>query len=189
MTKFCPNCKKGNLDSAEYCENCGEQFKISATGSPVGNQKGGWWGKQSSGAKAAILIAGICCIGLILMIGIGGMLSPDKSTSNTTATTTSTSTSTSTTNTPTEVTISQLYSGSVAKGTTVKVTGKVLQTDGSRLRMENTEGQDILVEGYNLNAYEDQSVTVIGTFYGPSTYSTAMGSSRTVPTVTDAKIA
>lgn len=183
MTKFCPNCKKGNLDSAEYCENCGEQFKSTPTASSVSNQSG-WWGKQSSGAKAAMVIAGICCIGLILIIGIGGMLSPDKSTSNTTSTT-----STSTSTTPTEVTISQLYGGSIAKGTTVKVTGTVLQTDGSRLRMENSEGQDILVEGSNLNAYEDQSITVIGTFYGPSTYSTAMGSSRTVPTINDAKIA
>lgn len=184
MTKFCPNCKKGNPDSAEFCGSCGEQFKINSTESSVSNKKGGWWGKQSSGAKAAIVIAGICCVGLILIIGIGGMLSPDKSTSNTT-TTTSTSTTTST---PTEVTISQLYGGSIAKGTTVRVTGKVLQTDGSRLRMENSDGQDILVEGSNLNAYEDQSITVIGTFYGPSTYSTAMGSSRTVPTITDAKI-
>lgn len=90
--------------------------------------------------------------------------------------------------TPTDVTITQLYGNSIAKGTLVKVSGSVLQSDGYNLRIENADGKDILVEGFGLTAYEDQSVTVIGTFYGPSTYNTAMGSSRTVPTIKNAKL-
>lgn len=91
--------------------------------------------------------------------------------------------------TPQNVTISQLYSSSIPQGTYVKVTGKVLQSDSSGIRIENSDDQDILVEGSGLSAYEDQSVTVIGTYSGPSTYTTVMGGDRTVPTITDATIA
>lgn len=127
---------------------------------------------------------GICCLGLIVFIAFGGMFSPDKTTSNTTSPNTTT-----TTKTPTEVTISQLYTSSITKGTYVKVTGTVVESQGTRLRIENSDGQDILVEGTNLNAYEKQTLTVIGTFSGPTTYDTAMGGARTLPTITDATIA
>lgn len=89
---------------------------------------------------------------------------------------------------PTEVTISQLYGSSIKEGTLVKVTGTVLESDGYNLRIENSDGQDILVQGWDLEAYEDQSVTVIGTFIGPTSYETVMGGSRTVPTLDDGKI-
>ena len=55
--------------------------------------------------------------------------------------------------------------------------------------LENPNGQDIMVYGDDLSAYEGRSVTVVGTFYGPAAYTTVEGSSRTVPTITDAKIA
>lgn len=53
------------------------------------NKKTSWWSKQSTGAKAAIGIVGICCLGLILVLGLSAMASPDK-----TATTPSQSTAT-----------------------------------------------------------------------------------------------
>ena len=89
---------------------------------------------------------------------------------------------------PTTVTISQLYGTSITEGTLVKVTGTVIESDGLRLRMENSNGKDIMVEGLGLDAYENDKVTITGTFYGPSTYDTAMGGSRTVPFIENGTI-
>lgn len=48
---------------------------------------------------------------------------------------------------------------------------------------------DGVTQGLSLSAYEDQTVTVVGTYSGPSTYTTVMGGDRTVPTITHATIA
>ncbi len=183
----CPNCGKQNKVTAKFCEGCGTTLNDTATSAPNGSESTsggpmGWWNKQSTKGKAAVGIVGICCLGLILIVGIGGLLSPD----NTNATPQS-STATSAVTTKT-VTISQLYGSSVAKGTTVKVTGKVFQSDGSNLLIENSNGQDVLVQGDDVEAYEGKSVTVTGTFDGPTSYTTVLGSERTVPTITDAQI-
>ena len=186
LTKICPDCNTDNLDSAGFCQSCGSDLaKLNETETNVKSRGGlgGFWNKQSGKSKAAIGVVGICCIGLILIILIAGMASPDKTAANGTNTTTAVSA------TPTNVTISQLYNNGVTKGTLVKVTGTVIQSDGNRLRIKNTNNDDIMVEGSDLNGYEDQSVTIIGTFSGPSSYDTAMGSSRTVPFITDAKMA
>ncbi|BDZ71591.1 zinc ribbon domain-containing protein [Methanobacterium petrolearium] len=198
MTKICPKCNKVNADSSQFCENCGEELSNPAKKPIKSGGFGEWWGKQGSGVKSGIIIAGICCIGLIVIIGLVGMTSPDASTTDNTSTDTNTDTNSDTTDTntdttatenPTEVTINQLYGSNIKEGTLVKVTGTVLQSDGYSLRMENTDGQDILVQGWDLSAYEDQSVTVVGTFIGPTSYETTIGSSRTVPTIDDAEIA
>lgn len=81
MTKVCPNCNKINADSSQFCENCGEELSEVAK-TPSGGGTGGWWSKQGSGAKAAIIIAGICVIGLIVIVGLAGMFSSDKTTSS-----------------------------------------------------------------------------------------------------------
>jgi maltose-binding protein MalE len=125
-------------------------------------------------------------IGIVGVIAIMFVLAVSGCTSSSDTTNTET---TQVQKNPTTVTITQLYGTTIKKGSYVKVTGKVLQTDGSTLRMENAQGQDILVNGVDLNAYEDKSATVIGTFVGPTSYDTAMGSSRTVPTIDDAKMA
>ncbi len=43
----------------------------------------GWWKKQGTGAKAAIGIIGVCCLGILLVIGLSAMMSPDKTTTTT----------------------------------------------------------------------------------------------------------
>lgn len=165
------------------------------------NKKSSWWSKQSSGAKLAIGIVGICCLGLILIVGFGAMASPDKTTTTTsqstvapqsTATNTTPATPSTTTPaapTPQTVTIAQLYGNGIAAGTLVKVTGTVSQSDGYNLRIRNDDYKDIMVTGSGLTAYEDQTVTVIGTYEGPTTYTTVMGGERTVPSIKDAKLA
>jgi uncharacterized membrane protein YvbJ len=101
MVKVCPNCKTTNDDSSSFCQNCGTEL-------PEKTSKEGFmskWNKQSTGAKAVIIIAGLCCIGLIAVVGFGAMVSPDK-------TTTSTSPTTNTTSTPTANTASSSSSSS-----------------------------------------------------------------------------
>ncbi len=77
MKKVCPKCNKLNPDSARFCENCGEELaEVSKTPSKSGGT-GGWWSRQGSGAKAGVIIAGLCCIGLIVIIGLVGLYFPD----------------------------------------------------------------------------------------------------------------
>lgn len=123
---------------------------------------------------------GIGMIAVLLVVAVSGCTSDTNSTTTTAPTPEQT---------PTTVTIAQLYDGSIAQGTYVKVTGKCIQTSGSELMMANTDGKDIMVKGDSLNAYEDKSVTVVGTFVGPTSYETVMGAARTVPTIENAKIA
>ena len=98
MTKICPNCNSENVDSSDFCQNCGQDLGGTVNTATQTPQSGtmGWWDKQSTGVKAAIGIGGICCIALILIVVIGGMLAPDtNTTTNTTTTTPSTDTSSS----------------------------------------------------------------------------------------------
>ena len=86
MAKYCPECGNQSLDSAEFCENCGKKLPISS-GTPSGvdgkpSSKEGWWNKQSSGVKVAMGLAGLCCIGLILVVGLSGFLFPDATNSS-----------------------------------------------------------------------------------------------------------
>lgn len=97
MTKKCPECGNENPDSSSFCKNCGTELKgVSATPKPEAKpSKGGpmgWWSEQSNLVKALSVI-GICCVGLLVIVGISGLLSPDSNTSTTsTPTTTQTTT-------------------------------------------------------------------------------------------------
>jgi len=83
MTKTCPKCKNENVDDASFCQNCGNNLSTtSKTPQREKTQEGGaisdWWGKQSKRNKTSIGIGGVCCIGLIIIIAIFGMSSPDQ---------------------------------------------------------------------------------------------------------------
>lgn len=86
MAKYCPECGKENLNSAEFCENCSEKLPGSTGTPPRGNAEvpssDGWWNRQSSGAKLAMALASLCCIGLILLVGLSGFLFPDQTNSS-----------------------------------------------------------------------------------------------------------
>ncbi|MBI5458963.1 zinc-ribbon domain-containing protein [Methanobacterium sp.] len=56
MTKICPNCKTENIDSADFCQNCGAElpkftYNVPPSGETPGTKKGGWWGKQTTPVK------------------------------------------------------------------------------------------------------------------------------------------
>lgn len=151
----------------------------------------GWWNKQGKGMKIGSLV-GLCCLGLLVIALISAMGAPDQTTSSdsnsSSDSSSSSSPSSSASTTPKTVTIAQLYGTSISEGTLVKVTGTVLQSDGTNLRIENANGKDILIDGTDLAAYENQKVTVVGTFDGPTAYSTVMGGERTVPHIINAEI-
>ncbi|EKQ50789.1 MAG: hypothetical protein B655_2304 [Methanobacterium sp. Maddingley MBC34] len=87
MTKICPNCKTENMDSAEFCQNCGTELpKFSYNvppkeDTPSQPKSGGWWGKQTTLVKI-ISVVGVCCVGLIVLIVLAGIFFPDATTFN-----------------------------------------------------------------------------------------------------------
>lgn len=98
LAKICPNCGKQNKVTAKFCESCGTALsEVMNTSEPKKSEDTsgglmGWWNKQSTKGKAVIGIVGLCCIGLILVVGISGMMAPDKTTTNTLASTSNSST-------------------------------------------------------------------------------------------------
>lgn len=91
MTKICPKCNKKNADTAKFCQDCGEELPEATSKPSKTGGIGAWWNKQGNGAKIGI-IAGICCIGLIAIVALAGMASPDKTTTSTSPTANTTST-------------------------------------------------------------------------------------------------
>jgi hypothetical protein len=86
MVKICPNCKTENVDTAEFCENCGTELGKPTYSTPAGNEDvkpkdGNWWSKQTSLVKI-LSVVGVCCVGLIVIIGLIAILFPDATTFN-----------------------------------------------------------------------------------------------------------
>lgn len=81
---ICPECGNQNPKNAVFCQECGTNLKqVRGPKKPVNKQASPekkikeWWIKQNSGVKI-ISIAGVCCIGLLLIIAVAGLLTPDK---------------------------------------------------------------------------------------------------------------
>lgn len=120
----------------------------------------GWWSKRSTKGKATI---GICCIGLILMVIIGGTLSPDANTANTTnmssdnnsdthSNTQTTSTSNTSPNPNFSVGTSKFYlSGGFNQGTTTS------GSEASRLTLDNSDIHAIVTEYSDKDLYTIES--------------------------------
>jgi hypothetical protein len=90
MTKFCPECGAKLKDDANFCINCGlnlnecEQDENSIN-SPKSKSNGFLsflddWSEWSAGKKIGFIIL-VCCIGLIVIGAIAGILFPDLNTS------------------------------------------------------------------------------------------------------------
>ena len=94
MTKICPKCNKMNMETAKFCEGCGTTLLASQPVKETKSSSGGvmgWWNSQGSGVKALSII-GVCCVGLILIIGVMALITPDTTTNTTTSTSPSSST-------------------------------------------------------------------------------------------------
>ena len=98
MTEICSNCGQENEDGSKFCRNCGSEFKVKKNVYKISEhepEEKNWFKRQNNGVKAVIGIAGLCCIGLILLVVIGGMMAPDATTDTTSTSTSSSSTSSS----------------------------------------------------------------------------------------------
>jgi hypothetical protein len=207
MTKTCSNCKTDNPDNSSFCQKCGQTLEDvnnpSKTNPEKGNTIGGFWNKQSKNGKIALGV-GICCLGLLVLLAIGGLMTPDNNTSpstsdnsssttntSTPASTTDTSTPATSTSTPTKTTISALMGTSIPVGTNVKVSGTVLQSGDGFLIIEDDNYNDLYVNLDSSNtktAYENQVVTLVGTTEGPYDYTTVSGADRNIPSIGSAVI-
>ena len=200
MTKVCTNCKAENPDNSVFCKECGTKLEdvknsVNSKGNS-GEGVSGFWNKQSRNGKIAIGI-GVCCLGIILIVAIAGIMSPDKTTNTNSSTTTPAQTTPAqTTSTPaptpaaaTTYTIAKLYSSPPTVGTKIRVTGQVVQSGDGFVRLENDALKDIYVSVDGTpSVFEDQNATIEGTYTGPYQYSTAMGSTRTVPGIEGAVV-
>jgi hypothetical protein len=198
MTKNCSNCNSDNPDNSSFCQKCGQTLEEinnpSKTNLEKGTGIGGFWNKQSKNGKIALGV-GACCLGLILLMAIGGMMTPDNntspSTSDNSSSTTDTSTPATSTSTPTKTTISALMGTSIPVGTNVKVSGTVLQSGDGFLIIEDDNYNDLYVNLDSSNtktAYENQAVTLVGTTEGPYDYTTVSGADRNIPSIGSAMV-
>jgi hypothetical protein len=144
---YCPKCGKENTDQNKFCDNCGIELTKSVNkDQQVDKQaKGlqGWWSQQNSGVKV-LSIFGVCCIGLILIVGIFGMLSPDQNTSN--VTNTSLDEPTTTTNTTSGVSSPTWHSVATFTGTGDKDTD-TFQIKGDKFKLKVTAKTESLEYG------------------------------------------
>lgn len=117
INMLCPVCGSENPEMAEFCAECGNNIrqenektltnaeKLAKLQKKYNKPKTSknkfdvWWNKQSSKNKKVFSLVGICCLGLILIVGISAMVSPDKTTSTVPSTTSSGSSPTTTTTT------------------------------------------------------------------------------------------
>lgn len=162
----------------------------------------GTWDKQSSGAKAAIIIVGLCCIGVLLIIAMAGMFSPDKTGNDYTSSNVSTTTEPEPTPAPEES--ESQYKASCKTmsfkeldknpdghaGERVKFTGRVVQimesTGSTDIRMDvNDNFGDTVYVVYDgtTTAVEDSMITIYGEVVGSYTYESQAGWQITVPMI------
>ena len=127
MTKVCPNCKTVNHDNSRFCQECGTEIDVAPnvinSDKTSGSGATKWWNKQSKGGKTAIGVVSVCCLGIILIIAIAAMASPDNTSTTPTndTTTTPTTTTPTTTDNSTTPTTSSSGSSSSASGVQVQV--------------------------------------------------------------------
>lgn len=161
----------------------------------------GWWAKQSSGTKGVLGVVGVCCIGIILFVIIGGILSPDASTSgNTTTNTVTTSSSTPATQVESEsdykasckvISFKELEKNPDGHaGERVKYTGEVVQimenygVSSIRMDVASNFGDTIYVSyPGTTSAVEGSTITVYGVIDGSYTYTSQAGWDISLPKV------
>lgn len=84
MTQICPNCKTENNDSSEFCKNCGNE--IEGTEIPIqiikSSEKSVIKGNKPKNPGKTLGIIGVCCLGILVVVFVSGMLSPDKTFAN-----------------------------------------------------------------------------------------------------------
>lgn len=125
-------------------------------------EKTSWWKRQSTGAKAAIGIAGICCLGLILIVGLSAMFSPDATTSTTSQSSAAPQSTTTTTNSSSS---QSTNTDSSADQNYIEVSYPGGSWDGSITIQSGNNEEEINFDGsgtkrFDLTSYKDKDVYV-----------------------------
>jgi len=162
-------------------------------------EKETWWSKQSSKEKVVIGVVSVCCLGIILIVGIGGLLSPDNGGNSSDY-----SNNSDTTPEPVEpVETESEYKASCKTisfkelnknpdghaGERVKLSGRVIQIMegyGTDIRMDvNDNYGDTVYVTYDgtTTALEDSWITIYGEVYGSYTYESQAGWQITLPLI------
>jgi len=160
-----------------------------------------WLNKQSTGTKAVMGIAGVCCLGIILLVVMGGLLGPDSNTTTSSSSNDSSANVTQeTTPAPAPAETEAQYKASCKKisykqleknpdkytGQRVKFTGTIFQIQESGdftsilLDVGGYDNISVLYDG-TTDAVEDSSITVYGEIMGSYTYESVAGYQITVP--------
>jgi hypothetical protein len=160
MTKICGECKTENPDDAEFCQNCGNKveettkvFKLNEPTGPAGSDGGkkGFWSNRSSGGKALIGVVGVICIGLILLIVIVGLATPDKNQLNSKF-----SSAGLTFNYPSDWSNTSETGDLVSGGTSLVKMGTYVSSNGLTLHVSRA---DLSTADYNLTVLQAKELT------------------------------
>ncbi|GAB4313126.1 MAG: hypothetical protein Kow0019_12390 [Methanobacteriaceae archaeon] len=162
-------------------------------------EKESWWKKTSQKEKIAIGTAGFCCLGIILIVGIAGFLSPDSGENSSDYTSNSFTTTEPEPPVETEsqykasckaISFKELNKNPDAHaGERVKLSGRVIQIMegyGTDIRMDvNDNFGDTVYVTYDgtTTALEDSYITVYGEVYGRYTYESQAGWKITLPLI------
>lgn len=193
-TITCPKCGTENPEDAKLCKSCKKILKL-IKAPPTTNDSpkklGGFfdkWNEQSTPIKAGSII-GVCCLGLILIVGVMGLILPDAE--------------------PLSGTELEKYKASAKeisfaelnknpdkyKGEHVKFTGEVVQimesSGKTTFRLAVTKNEygwsysDIILVVYKAETpiVEKNIVTVYGDVYGSYTYESIIGAQITLPRI------
>lgn len=79
MSRECNQCGSDSPPGSRFCMNCGTPLIKKQV--RKNTSAAGWWSSQNNGVKALTLV-GACCVGMIVLVGIIGLISPDASTSS-----------------------------------------------------------------------------------------------------------
>lgn len=120
----------------------------------------GWWAKQSSGAKIAIGVVCLCCVGLIAIVGLAGMMAPDATTSSS-----DTSSSTDSSQGPASTGDSDVKTTD-AKESYIEVSYAEGYWDGSITVQSGSNEEELNFDGsgtkkFDLSKYKDSDVYVM----------------------------
>ena len=125
---------------------------------------------------------GLLGIGLIMLIVLASGCTSSGDNNSTTSQNTAP---------PVNTTINGLYNNAPSVGTNVQVSGTVFQAGGTFLIIEDANSKMVYVTLDSSNsktAYEDQKITVVGSFEGAHEYETASSAARSIPGIINAKI-
>ncbi len=125
----------------------------------------GWWKKQGTGVKAAIGIVGVCCLGILLIVGLSAMMSPDKTTSTSTQSSTVQPTTTTQTAASNNSSTTSQSTASAASQDYIEVSCPSGSWDGSITIQSGNNEEELNFDGsgtkrFDLTPYKDKDVYI-----------------------------